>query len=307
MPETATATPTPAAPPPMSPVERAMAALDPKPEPAAAPPPAPEAAQEAAPVPEPAKEEPKAEPKAVEPTVAERFAAMAKRERQMVERDRAIKDRESKLAEREAAIKAAEEKRAGYSQDPLKALSDLGLTYEDLTKLMLNKTDPSAQQAVALRQLAEQVESAKREAAAAKEAIAKAQAEREAAERESATNAFRSEVAAFVDANKSKYQLIEATESQSLLFDAIRAQFEQDGEMPPIDKVAAKVEDYLEKRLERVLKAEKVLTKLQPPPPKTQAPTLTNAVTPAPAPAKGRLTEAERFDAALAALAAFKD
>ena len=305
MPETATATPAPAAPPPLSAVERAMAALDDKSEPAAAPPPAPaaEPAQEAAAAPETPKTEPvKAEGKPGEPTVAERFAAMAKRERQMVERDRAIKEREAKLAERKAALKAAEERRAGYAQDPLKALSDMGLTYEDLTKRVLDKTDPSAQQSMAIRQLGEQVEQAKREAAAAKEAIAKAQAEREAAEAERAKAGFKAEVTSHIKANADKYELVSLYGQEGLVYATIEAEYERSGEMLTVDQAAEKVEKYLEAEAEKALKAKKFASKLQPPAPRPAAPTLTNAVTPAPAPAKGKLTEAERFAAAVAAL-----
>ena len=303
MPEAATAVPA-------SAVERAIAALDATEKPAATPPaveapPSEPAKADAAPEPAPAAQEAKAEPapdpKPKEPTAAERFAAMARKEKQIVERDRSLKDREAKLAEREAAIKAAEDRRQGYSQDPLKALSDLGLTYEDLTKLVLNKTDPSAQQALAMRQLAEQVEQAKREAAAAKEAIARAQAEREAAEKEHTTAAFKGEVGSFLKANAEKYELIEATDSQELVFATVQAEFERTGEMLTLEQAADKVETFLEQRLERVAKAKKLAAKIAPPKP-PPAPTLTNAVTPAPPPARPRMTEAERFQAALAAL-----
>ena len=297
MPETATATPTPIAP-PLSPVERAMAALDPKPE--AAPEAAPAPAAEAAPEPAPA---PAAEEKPAAPSVAERFAAMAKREKQMVERDRAIKDREAKLAEREAAIKAAEDKRAGYREDPLKALSDLGMSYDDLTKYVLNKTDPSAQQAIAIRQLAEQTEQARREAAQAREAVEAAKQEAAKAEAERTRAGFKSEVAGFVKANPDKFELVSLYGQEELVFGVIEAEYEKTGEMISVEAAAEKVEKYLEAEAEKAFKAKKFSTRFAPPAAKpAAAPTLTNAVTPAPAPAKGKMTEAERFAAAIAAL-----
>lgn len=291
MPDAAIETPTPAAP-PLSPVERAMAALDPKP---------PEPVAEA-PAPEPAKEETPA-PAPVAPSVAERFAAMAKREAKIVERDRAAKEREAKLAEREAAIKAAEEKRSGYAKDPLQALSDLGLSYEDLTKLMLNKTDPSAQQALAIRQLAEQTEQARREAAEARAAVEKAKQESAQAEADRTRTGFKSEVAGFVKSNADKYELIALYGQEELVFGVIEAEYEKTGEMLSVEAAADKVEKYLDGEAEKAFKAKKFQSRFAPPAPKPAAPpTLTNAVTPAPGPARPRLTEAERLAAAIAAL-----
>ena len=87
-----------------------------------------------------------------------------------------------------------------------------------------------------------------------------------------------------------------------LVFGVIEAEYEKSGEMLGVEAAAEKVEKYLEAEAEKAFKAKKYAARFSPSAKAVAPPTLTNAVTPAPAPARGRMTESERMAAAIAAL-----
>ena len=287
----------PTAPPPApasTPFEKAIAAMEAheaKAEAAASAPVEPTPAPDTAPV---------AEPEKAAPTQAQRFADMARKQRIQFEKERALKDREARLAAKEAEHKAFEERRQAYRQDPMKALEDSGWTYEDLTKRILNSTDPSVQQNVALRQLAaRQDEMARRLEAKEREAE---EATRRAAqlEQQSFADRFKGDIRSTIDANPDKYELTKLYGQTDLVYSVIATEYEQTGEVIPIDAAAEKVEKYLESEAAKVLTAKKFQAKLAPAP--SASPTLTNKTTQSPAPSAKSLSEKERIARAIAAL-----
>lgn len=85
---------------------------------------------------------PTAAPK--EEPVSQRFEALARREREIRRQAQEAKQREEALKERETKYQSFEEKKAKARLNPLEALQELGLTYEELTQYIINDQKPTA-------------------------------------------------------------------------------------------------------------------------------------------------------------------
>jgi hypothetical protein len=95
---------------------------------------APEGAPEApAPAPEPAPEKPR----------ADRFALLARKEQDLLRKQQAVKQQQQILAQQAEQLRAFEQAKKQALLNPLDALKQLGLTYEQITEFVLNDNKPT--------------------------------------------------------------------------------------------------------------------------------------------------------------------
>jgi len=225
------------------------------------------------------------EPAVAAPVVDEgplgaRFAALARREKEILQRERATKDaaakRDAELAERLAKAESIEKKRAAWSDDPLGLLEELGVTYQQLTERVLKHGEPAtAEDRVAKLEARLEAEAKARDEAAAKAAEDVKSAS--AAKVESSINAFKSSIKDFVSAGADTYEMIAAEDAHELVFDVIEAGYEKDGTMMSVEQAAALVESHLYETAVAKLKTSKKLAALFAPPPAPPAPVPTVA------------------------------
>lgn len=285
----------------------------------------PEAAGAAAPVePAPAKPSPdlKAAPKEPEkkpePRDAARFAAIARKEAQLVARqqeakraleaERAKFEAEraefSKLKERVTALqeaaKAFEAAKTNARRDPLALLQSVGLSYEDATQYVLNNKQPTADMLArdsALRAEQERMEAWRKEQEAAlvkqredfaaeRKKFAEEEKARLERQKKAMTEQFHREVLDFVKNNASQYELTALYEQGGLVIQVLEEHYAQTGRAMKYEEAAGLVEKHMEELAEKALASNKIKSRLQPP----KLPPVEGEKPREPAPAKRTIT-----------------
>ena len=197
---------------------------------------------------------------------ASKFAALSRKEK-------ALRDRE---AEYEARFEDMQHRLAEYENqssepdvdwesmlrnDPLRALEEVGIGYDKLTELALNdgKLTPDMQ----LAAMREEMESEYRRKF---EDLENRLTEKEQAEEnayyDSVQNNFQEEIGSFVAQNPEKYELIEASNANDLVFDVIEEHYNETGSILDIEEAADAVEDYLEQEANKFMKLRKISSRL---------------------------------------------
>lgn len=209
-----------------------------------------------APQPEVTPEAAKADP------MSPKFAALAKKERQL----QAI---QGKLKAERDALKVEQTKyQTGYYSkekllsDPLAVLSEVGIDYNSLTEKILNSgqaTDP------VIQQLMKQVDELR-------EGQTKAQREAEEGRKQSYENAVtqvRGEVQALVDSSKD-FEIIKAMGETESVVELIKATYESEKRIMTTEEACKEVEDFLVEEAMKIAAIEKIKAKFLPP--KEEAP-----------------------------------
>ena len=197
---------------------------------------------------------------------ASKFAALSRKEKALRDKEAdyqsKFEDMERRLAEYEAKNKEPEvDWEQLLRRDPLKALEEVGLGYDKLTELALNdgKLTPDMQ----LAAMREEIESDYRRKFEELEGrlTEKEQAEQEAYY-DSVQENFHNEINNFVEQNQDKYELIEASQANTLVFDVIEEHYNETGRVLDIGEAADAVESYLEEEAGKLMKLKKISSRL---------------------------------------------
>lgn len=188
-----------------------------------------------------------------DPKFAARFAALSKRERQILDREKAIKARE---ADTEYQSYMSSKKNA--KENPLAYLQTAGLSYEELTNYLISQVDSTKpltadDKIAALEKRIEEDKQAR---------VREAQ-EKEQADLQAAVDQYKTNIKDHIDSDKDKYELIHANDGHDLVFEVALAHWEntggaKGGEVMAYDKAAEAVEAYLEQQVrDKILKTKK--------------------------------------------------
>ena len=197
---------------------------------------------------------------------ASKFAALSRKEKALRDKEAdyqsKFEDMERRLAEYEAKNKEPEvDWEQLLRRDPLRALEEVGLGYDKLTELALNdgKLTPDMQ----LAAMREEIESDYRRKFEELEGrlTEKEQAEQEAYY-DSVQENFHNEINNFVEQNQDKYELIEASQANTLVFDVIEEHYNETGRVLDIGEAADAVESYLEEEAGKLMKLKKISSRL---------------------------------------------
>lgn len=247
--------------------------------------------------------------------VSEKLAAIAKRDKAALMRMRAAQAKETDIAQREAKLKDLEAKYSKKPANPIDALIAAGFSYKDATDFVLNgeKMTPDIEVKKIRSELDEYKQSeAEKQRQRDEQALTFAkQQEQEVIEN------FKNEIADFIEANPSDYELIKMHDGQELVFATINEHFERTKQAgrPKImttKEASDLVEQHLFEKIEESLaKASKLKSKYGAQPEKKDgapvsvsnpAKTLTNSMSSSAASTIPARTENERIQRALAAL-----
>lgn len=234
--------------------------------------------------------------------LAPKFAALTRKEKQVREQAKALKVRESefetKMKELETKLAGLQGAEATYKQklksNPLAALKDEGLTFEQLAEYQLNEGNPTVE--MQMKRMREEIES---KTLSEVESLKKMFADREEKAAQSAydkaVTEYKSGIQAHIQASPDKYELIVANDATDLIFTVAEQYFEAHKRVPTLDEVSDAVEAHLEDEAKKIfeLKRFKQTSNSKPNVSKT-APTLSNTDA-ATVPQKGgmKLTEEE--------------
>ena len=261
--------------------------------------------QEAAPVETPAPVEEKPAPPR-----ADRFAMLARKEQDLYRKQQAVKQQQAAIAAQAEQIRAFEQAKKQALLNPLDALKQLGLTYEQLTEYVLNDNKPTPNAEV--QSVRQELEEFKRQAREEQERILEQQREMQTREQQQIIEQFRSEVGEYVEQHAENYELTNLYGGAHLVSEVIEEHFRQTQKLLTIPEAAKLVEEHYEDLARKSLATKKFAVTQQKAaspqetvaaPAPRMGPTLSNDLTASVAASpKSQRTDADRIAAALARL-----
>lgn len=189
---------------------------------------------------------------ATEKPLSPQFVALAKQERAIRKARQELKAQQDAWERDKASYVNLEQLKA----DPLKALSEAGITYDRLTELQLGQVNPDPNQ-----QLLDKIAELENRLAQVDEQFTK----RDTAQYEAAVNQIRNDVKLLVDSDPTFETIKETGETESVV-ELIRKVFDSEGTILAVEEAARLVEDkLLENKLaeiERLSKLSKIKSRL---------------------------------------------
>lgn len=251
---------------------------------------------------EPPKEEEKKETKE---QMSRRFAILAQKEKVLLQGAQKLKAREQELAPGIQAIENFEKFKAEARANPMLALKEIGVSYDDLTKFVLQGKMPegSSSEVKAVREEMQRLRQELNEKDKRRQERSKLMADQRVQQE---ISAFRQEVGNYIKSNAEKFELINLNEASHLVSQKIESHFAETKQILPTAEAAEAVERYLEDLVDKNTRAKKLADRYNVSEKRTssaqQPRTLSNEYTssaPSLLPAR---TEADRMRRALAKL-----
>lgn len=230
-------------------------------------------------------------PKTEDP-LSPQYALLARKEKALRANAQAIKAREDAIKAKEAELASKDAEYASkYIQrdkllaDPLSILSELGISYDELTNKILG-TPTEGQPSQELQALKAEIKAIKD----AQDQANQAAKDNQQNQYKQAVNQIRNEAKALVNSDPN-LETIKVTNSVNDVVELIEKTFAEEGRLMTVEEAAAEVEEYLIEEGMKLARIEKIQKRLQPKvetPPKQSEPkqqqqptmkTLTNAVT----------------------------
>ena len=198
---------------------------------------------------------------------AAKFAKLSRREKDIRSRERELEDRlaqfEAKMAELEAnkPTEPAKEPELPLEyrlkKNPLKTLEEIGYSYEDLTKMVLNDGEMSSD--MQLNLMREEIERDYRTKFEELEnKLAEKEKKEEEAEYDKVLNSFKSQINDVIN-NSDDYDLIQANDAHDLVYDVIESYYQENGSVLDTKEAADQVEQYLYEEHMKILEKSKKL------------------------------------------------
>lgn len=135
----------------------------------------------------------------------QKLELLARKERALWRERQTIAQEKQRIAEMEAKWKSYEEKKTKAKDNPLDYLSEAGLSYDELTQFMLNGGKPAEKSELQI--LREEFERLRSEQTEKEQRMQEQQQQAQAAEQMQVIEGFKSDIAEFVEANKSVYEI----------------------------------------------------------------------------------------------------
>lgn len=220
----------------------------------------------------PTQESPKADTTVTDEQISSKYAVLARKEKQLRLRDQQLRQKEVQIkAQEEARLEALKPKaptfdeskyvsREKLTQDPFSILSELGLTYDQLTQMAMNAPKPED---IALKNelkaLRDEIKSLKGD----QETTKKSFEEQQQSSYKQAVAQITSEATHLVNTDPN-LEMVKATRSVRDVVELIEKTFNEDGVLLTVEDAAIEVENYLVEEAMRLARAKKIQQRLQP-------------------------------------------
>lgn len=212
-------------------------------------------------------------PKAPEETLSSQYAALARREKaaraRATQQATELKAAQDALAAERASIAAQKSEyeskyvaKDSFQADPLKALTDAGLSYDQITEMLLNQSQAPTNPAYdnKLAQLNAKIAELEAKTTSATKLIE----DRDIQARTQAVAQIQADVNKLIFTDPA-YETIKATGQAKEVTRLIEETFDKEGVLMTVEEAALAIEDYLvEEMYNAVSKSEKVRKRLQP-------------------------------------------
>ena len=193
---------------------------------------------------------------------ASKFAALSRKEKALREReseyDSRFEEMEKQLAEYEQSNQEPEiDWEHMLRNDPLRALEEAGLGYDKLTELALNdgRLTPDMQ----MKAMREELENDYQRKFEELEERLNVKEESEAESYyDSVQENFQDEIVGLVHSDPERFELVQASEADGLIYDVIEEHYNETGRVLEIEEAADAVESYLEEEAGKLMRLRKV-------------------------------------------------
>lgn len=199
-------------------------------------------------------EAPKVEPPKEEEALSAKYAAFARKEKQIREMQRQIQLEKEELKKKHLEYETNYIPKSRLTAETMAVLNENGIGYDKLTEIALNAPSAEAQMIQRLEQKIAQLE-------AKTEVPLKKMEEQQTAQYEQAVEQIRSEAISLVASN-ADYETIKETNSAEAVVELIKQTFDSTGKILSVDEAAKQVEDYLVEEYSKMAGLKKVQAKL---------------------------------------------
>lgn len=204
-----------------------------------------------------------ATPEATKPTeskeqLSPRFAALARQQKELRRQQQELKAEKERLTSERSKYDTDYIPKSKIKENALAVLLENGVTYDELTKLVLEQPSADSQ---AVNKISEKI--AKLESSLSDRE--KREADNAQKTYEQALKNLTNETKILVTGNP-EYELVEKEEAHDAVVELIRLTFEEDGEMLTVEEASKQTEAFLLDRLSKVTTYNKIKSKLTPPP-----------------------------------------
>ncbi|CAM6005207.1 unnamed protein product [Sphagnum balticum] len=226
----------------------------------------------------PVEPEAKSPPVSEEPALSSQYAVLARKEKALrakaQQQEQALKAREAALAAKEAEITAKAQAdlskyipKDRFQEDPLQALLDAGVTYEQLTERLLNQPQDTFTNSPAYKRMEAKI--AELEGKTTK--VAKSYEEQQSQQYQQALQQITNETKNLITSDPINYEAIAATGSVGDVVELIEKTFKEDGVLLSVEEAAKEVEEYLAEEATKLARLKKIQQRLAPKTPPQQS------------------------------------
>ncbi len=205
-----------------------------------------------------------------EPSLSSQYAVLARKEKalraRVLAQDKSLKDKEAALIQREAAFKAKETEystkyipKSRFSENPIEALSELGLSYDQLTQLALSAPSQQDMERIQYQRKVDTEIKALRDEL---ERTKQQDVERQDNSYKQALHQIKSDVTALVDSDP-MFETIKSTGSIPDVVELIERTYKKEGTLLSVEEAAQAVEEYLVEETFKLTKLKKIQDKLK--------------------------------------------
>lgn len=200
----------------------------------------------------PTLEAPKEESKIDPLDLSRKFAALMKREKLLTQREKETNDKWSEVEKLQKAKLKAKDDIGSFLQEH-------GLTYKEVTDYYLNGGTPTVE--MKLRRLEEQIEQDKLKRD--EDEATKRQSELDS-QNERVIESHKRQVKEFIDSKPEDFELIKANDAHDEVFNVIESYWQKTGQILPMDKAAAHVEEEFLNETKKLFELKKVKSFYEP-------------------------------------------
>lgn len=210
-----------------------------------------------------------------EVTLSPQLTALARKEAKFRQQEQAFKAEQQKLAEEKAKVVKLLELESKLASKDYSVLDEIGVSYEEWTKYLINKGESEKPEVQAIRKLESEIDGIKK---ANEQSVTK--------QYEATVNQYKRDIKNLIDSNP-EFDSVKTMKAEDHVLQHILDTFNEDGDILSVEQAAKEIEEHLVEealemaKLKRVQErlAPKVEEKRQLPPPKSGLRTLSNQVT----------------------------
>lgn len=205
---------------------------------------------------------------------SDKFAVLARKEAEVFRKQQAVRQQQAELARQAEEIRQFQTMKRQAALNPVEALKQLGLTYEQVTEYLMNdnKPTPSAE----VMSLKQELEEYKQQQASEQKRLMSEQRAAMEAEHQATIQQFHEEVTDYVSQHAETYELTSLYGGANLVAGVIEEHFKQTQRLMTIPEAAKLVEEHYEE-LAKKAQATKKFAATQQKAASPQTPTQTSA------------------------------